>query len=133
MKVRQKKNRYPTPVFWIPLLQLGVTLLLSAAVLLLSVQSAVSVLCGGLIAVAGNAVYIWRFFKRGNSHSAKDMLNDAYQGAFSKLLLTALLFGLVLSTFKELEVLLLFIGFVVAQVVNWVAPLLMKRQVLNKT
>lgn len=133
MFVGHKKNRYPASIFWIPLFQFGVTLLLSLAVLLLGVQSAVSVLCGGLIAVAGSTLYTWRFYRRGNSLSAKDMLKDAYQGAFSKLLLTALLFGLVLGTFKELEVLLLFVGFVAAQIVSWIAPLLLKRQVINKT
>ena len=132
MTVRRKKNHYPSPVVWVPLIQFGVSLLLSAVGLWFSVQNAVSVLLGGLICLVGNAVFIWRFFRRGNLQPAHDLLKDAYQGAFSKLLLTTLLFAIVLNVFEEIKILLLFVGFIAAQTVNWIAPLLMKRQVLNK-
>ena len=120
---------FPSPVYRVPLIQLGVSLLLSAVGLWFSLQNAVSLLSGGLICLVGNAVFIWRFFRRGNSQSARDLLSDAYQGAFSRLLLTTLLFVIVLNAFEELKILLLFVGFIAAQAVNWIAPLLMKRQI----
>ena len=129
MTVRQKTNVSPSSPYWIPLLQIGVSLLLSAVGLVFGIQYAVSVLLGALICVVGNAVFIWRFFRRGNSQSARDLLGDAYQGALSKMLLTTLLFVIVLVVFKELEILLLFVGFIAAQIVNWIAPLLMKRKI----
>jgi ATP synthase protein I len=129
MTVRQKTNVSPSSPYWIPLLQIGVSLLLSAVGLVFGIQYAVSVLLGALICVVGNAVFIWRFFRRGNSQSARDLLSDAYQGALSKMLLTTLLFVIVLVVFKELEILLLFVGFIAAQIVNWIAPLLMKRKI----
>ena len=133
MTVRRKSKHHFSPVVWIPVIQLGVSLLLSAAGYWFSIQHAVSVLLGGLICLVGNAVFIWRFFRHGNSQSARDLLKDAYQGAFSKLLLTALLFAIVLNVFEELKILLLFVGFIAAQAVNWIAPLVMKRPILNKT
>lgn len=129
MTVRRKVNNSSLLVYWIPLLQLGTTLLLTAACLMFSIQYAVSVLLGGLICLVGNAVFIWRFFRRGNSQSARDLLNDAYQGVFSKMLLTTLLFLVVIVVFKEINVLLLFVGFIVVQTINWIAPLLMKRKI----
>lgn len=129
MTVRRKLKISPSSIYWVPLLQLGVTVLLSTAVLVFGTPYAVSVLLGGLICLVGNAVFIWRFFRRGNTQSARDLLNDAYQGAFSRMLLTTLLFVIVLTAFDELEILLLFVGFIAAQAVSWIAPLLMKRQI----
>lgn len=129
MTVRRKLKISPSSIYWVPLLQFGVTMLLSAVVLVFGVPYAVSMLLGGLICLVGNAVFIWRFFRHGNTHSARDLLKDAYQGAFSKMLLTTLLFVIVLTTFDELEILLLFVGFITAQAVSWIAPLLMKRQI----
>jgi ATP synthase protein I len=129
MTVRRKANFSPSSIYLVPLLQLGVSLLLSAVILVFGVQQAVSVLLGGLICLVGNAVFIWRFFRRGNSQSARDLLSDAYQGAFSKMLLTTLLFVIVLVAFEELKILFLFVGFIAAQAVNWISPLLMKRQI----
>lgn len=129
--IRPRAKTVVSPVFWVPLIQLGVALLCAAVGLLFGIHSALSLLLGGLIAVVGNAVFIWRFFKRVESQSAQDMLKNAYQGAFSKLLLTALLFGLVLGSYDDLEILFLFAGFLVAQAVNWAAPIIYKRQTLG--
>jgi len=129
MTDRRKANFSPSSIYWVPLLQFGVTLLLSAVLLVIGIPHAISALLGGLICLVGNAVFIWRFFKRGNSHSARDLLRDAYQGAFSKMLLTTLLFVIVLVAFEELKILLLFVGFIAAQAVNWISPLLMKREI----
>jgi len=129
MTVRRKACFSPSSIYLVPLLQFGVSLVLSAVTLVFGIQHAVSVLLGGLICLVGNAVFIWRFFRRGNSQSARDLLSDAYQGAFSKMLLTTLLFVIVLVAFEELKILLLFVGFIAAQVVNWISPLLMKRRI----
>lgn len=127
MKVRRKA--YSSSTYLVPLLQLGVSLILSAVTLVFGIQHAISMLLGGLICLAGNAVFIWRFFRRENSQSASDLLRDAYQGALSKMLLTTLLFVIVLVAFEELKILLLFVGFIAAQAVNWITPLLMKRKI----
>lgn len=129
MTVKRKTKLPLKSIYWIPLLQLGISLLLSVVCLMFGIQYAVSVLLGGLICLVGNAVFIWRFFRRGNTQSARDLLSDAYQGAFSKMLLTTLLFVMVLVTFEELKILLLFVGFIAAQAVNWISPLLMRRQI----
>lgn len=129
MTAKKKAFFSLSSIYGIPLVQLGVTMLLSSVILVWGGQQAISVLLGGLICLAGNVVFIWRFFRRGNSQSARDLLNDAYLGAFSKMLLTTVMFIIVLSIFKEVEILLLFVGFIGAQSVNWFAPLLMKRKI----
>lgn len=129
MAERRKGNFSPSSTYWILLLQFGVALLLSAVTLVFGVNQAMSMLLGGLICLVGNAVFIWRFFRRGNTQSARNLLNDAYQGAISKMILTTLMFVIVLVAFEELKILLLFVGFIVVQAVNWISPLLMKRQV----
>ena len=132
MLVRRTKN-FPNTVYWVPLTQLFFSLLLGLAGFLLSPLHAVSLFLGGLIGLLGNAVFIWRFFRRENSHSPRDLLNDAYQGAFSRLLLTTLLFAIVLNVFEELNILFLFVGFIVIQMINWISPLFLRRQRLNKS
>ena len=126
----KKKALFPfAPIYNVPFLQFGVTLLLGTLALFFGVQQAVSVMVGSFICLASNVVFIWRFFRRENTQSARDLLNDAYQGVFSKMLLTTLMFMIVLSIFKDIEILLLFVGFIGAQSVSWFAPLLMKRKI----
>lgn len=131
--IRSARNINP-PVYRIVLVQLGVTLVLAAATFgIIGNYEAVSVLLGGLVCSASNGLFVWLYFYRAvkgkgpQQQAAQVILRTAYWGELSKLLLTTSLFVLVLIVFEELNFLLFFAAYIAAQLVFWIAPLLIKR------
>jgi ATP synthase protein I len=77
----------------------------------------VSALLGGAVAVVPNAFLAARLVKPSRDQSAGAMLRDAWIGEIGKVLLAALLFGVIFGFVRPIEPLAVFAGFIVAQLV----------------
>jgi ATP synthase protein I len=125
-------NRLPfhrLAVFPVLLVQLLVLLLL--ALLLWQWQGAVagySGLCGGGIAWLPNVYFAHKAFCFSGARAAQAIVRSFYAGEAGKLVLTAVLFALTFAGVKPLEPLAVFGVFFLTQLVNWFAPLLMKKR-----
>jgi ATP synthase protein I len=78
--------------------------------------AALSTLLGGLAAVGPNAFLAARMFAP-HADDAKAVMRSAWLGEIGKLLLTALLFGLIFALVRPLSAPAVFAGFVAAQTV----------------
>lgn len=125
-------NRLPfhrLAVFPVLLAQLAVLLL--AAVALYATRGAVSGysgLCGGLIAWLPNLYFAHKAFRYSGARAAQAIVRSFYAGEAGKLILTAVLFALTFAGVKPLEALAVFGVFLLTQLVNWFAPLLMRKR-----
>lgn len=84
-------------------------------------------LCGGLIAWLPNLYFAHKAFRFSGARAAQAIVRSFYAGEAGKLVLTAVLFALVFAGVKPLDAAALFGVFLLTQLVNWFAPLLMKR------
>lgn len=82
---------------------------------------------GGLIAWLPNVYFAHKAFRFSGARAAQAIVRSFYAGEAGKLVLTAVLFALVFAGVKPLDALALFGVFLLTQLVNWFAPLLMKR------
>ena len=76
-----------------------------------------SVLLGGMVAVVPNAFLAARLLKPSRDQSARAMMGAAWLGEIGKLLLTAVLFGVIFGFVRPIEPLGVFAGFIAAQLV----------------
>jgi ATP synthase protein I len=88
---------------------------------------AVSVLLGGMTAVIPNAFLAARLLKPRADDSAGAVMRSAWLGLIGKLLLTALLFGVIFALVRPLSVPAVFGGFIAAQTAVYGALLLSGR------
>ena len=79
--------------------------------------AAVSALLGGMVAVIPNAFLAARLLAPGAGNSARALMRSAWLGEIGKLLLTALLFGVVFGVVRPISPLAVFGGFIAAQLV----------------
>ena len=84
----------------------------------------VSALLGGVTVVIPNAFLAARLMKPSRDQSAKAMMRSAWFGEIGKVLLTALLFGVVFGFVRPIEPLAVFAGFIATQFVVFGALLL---------
>lgn len=107
------------------LLQVCVSLAL-AAVLMVAVGSvaAVSALLGGATAVMPNGFLAARLLQPSREETANAMMRSAWFGEIGKVLLTALLFGVIFGFVRPILPLAVFAGFIAAQLVVFGALLL---------
>ena len=100
------------------LAQTGVSLGLAGILALLQGSVvAVSVLLGGLVAVIPNGFLAARLLKPRADDSARAIMRSAWIGEIGKLLLTALLFGVIFAVMRPISVPAVFGGFISAQLV----------------
>jgi ATP synthase protein I len=83
-----------------------------------------SALLGGVAVVIPNAFLAARLLQPSADLSAKAMMRSAWFGEIGKVLLTALLFGLIFGFVRPIEPLAVFAGFIAAQFVVFGALLL---------
>jgi ATP synthase protein I len=76
-----------------------------------------SALLGGMVAVVPNAFLAARLLKPSRDQSARAMMGAAWLGEAGKLLLTAVLFGVIFGFVRPIEPLAVFAGFIAAQLV----------------
>ncbi|MBN1240785.1 MAG: ATP synthase subunit I [Gammaproteobacteria bacterium] len=107
------------------LAQTGVSLGLAGLLALLQGSvAAVSVLLGGLVAVIPNGFLAARLLKPRADDSARAIMRSAWIGEIGKLLLTALLFGVIFAVMRPIAAPAVFGGFIAAQLVIFGALLL---------
>jgi ATP synthase protein I len=100
------------------LVQLCVSLMTAAVLWAWTGQVAgVSALLGGAVAVVPNAFLAARLLKPSRDQSAGAMMRAAWLGEFGKVLLTALLFGVIFGFVRPIQPLAVFAGFIAAQLV----------------
>jgi ATP synthase protein I len=83
-----------------------------------------SALLGGVTVVIPNAFLAARLLQPSADLSAKAMMRSAWFGEIGKVLLTALLFGVIFGFMRPIEPLAVFAGFIAAQFVVFGALLL---------
>lgn len=98
------------------LAQTGVSLGLAGLVTLWSPVAGLSALLGGMVAVIPNAFLAARLLRPRND-GARALMRAAWLGEIGKLLLTALLFGVIFAVMKPISVPAVFGGFIAAQLV----------------
>jgi ATP synthase protein I len=76
-----------------------------------------SAFLGGMVAVVPNAFLAARLLKPSRDQSARAMMGAAWFGEIGKLLLTALLFGVIFGFMRPISPLAVFAGFIAAQLV----------------
>lgn len=83
-----------------------------------------SALLGGAVAVLPNAFLAARLLMPASGESARAMLRAAWLGEIGKLLMTAVLFAAIFVAVRPLSALAVFGGFIAAQMVIFLAPLM---------
>ena len=83
-----------------------------------------STLLGGVAVVIPNAFRAARLLQPSRDQSAKAMMRSAWFGEIGKVLLTALVFGVIFGFVRPIEPLAVFAGFIAAQLVVFGALLL---------
>lgn len=76
-----------------------------------------SAMLGGVTAVVPNGFLAARLLQPSRDESAKAMMRSAWLGEIGKLLLTALLFGVIFGFVRPIQPLAVFAGFIAAQLV----------------
>lgn len=99
------------------------TCILALAFLSQGVMDALSVLLGGLICLMPN-IYMARKLTAHRTADANKLMSTFYAAEFGKIFITMALFAVVFITQQWVQPLALLVGFGLAQVAQWVAPLL---------
>ncbi len=110
------------------LLQVAISLGLAAAgAVFAGAVVAISALLGGMTAVIPNAFLAARLLKPRANDSAGAVMRSAWIGVIGKLIITALLFGVIFALVRPLSPLAVFGGFITAQLMVPAAFLLSGR------
>ncbi len=112
-------------VRWVFRCQLAVTLVVAlVAGMALGSGASVSAVLGGGIAMASGAAYAWRALRpSGAAADARQAFNAQVSGEGYKFAVTLLLFAVVFKSYAQLVALPLFLAYVAAVSVYWVALL----------
>lgn len=106
------------------LAQIGISIVLAAVLALWSGNvAAMSALLGGMTAVIPNAFLAARLLQPRTDDGAAAIMRSAWFGMIGKLLLTALLFGVIFALVRPLAVPAVFGGFISAQLAVYAALL----------
>ena len=90
-------------------------------------NASLSALVGGGICVLPNFVFATLAFRRAGASVAQEVYKDFFRGEALKLVLVIVLFSVVFKT-MQVDFLSLFLGFVTAMIVHWLAPLFFQKQ-----
>lgn len=103
--------------------QLVLAVGLIAGALCLGRGAAISVGLGAGIAIGGSAYFAWQAFRYAGAAEAQQIVRGFYRGEAGKILITAFLFAAVFIAFPRVNVGWLFAGFILEQLLGWLAPL----------
>ncbi len=125
--IRNKTPFTQQPGFPVLLVQGCVCQLISIVFLLGSdLTAGYSALLGGLTALLPNVFFAYKAFRFFGARSAKDIVLSIWSGAMGKWILTAVLFALVFVGIRQLDIIALFVGYLLVVAVGASAPLLIK-------
>ena len=103
------------PIHRVFLWQIAVTLLISGIFLLLNRVHSYSFFAGCLIQISGSLYFARLAFRQRGARQVRTMVQNMYRGAAGKILLSGAMFAAVFATVKPLNAALVFIGFLVMQ------------------
>lgn len=104
--------------------QLAISILCGLGLLLISGPTAAySALLGGAVSILPNVYFAKKLFRYQGAHAAKQIVRNFYKGEAGKLLLSAVLFAIVFTSFNIVP-LVFFIVYMVTQMMFWFAPLI---------
>ena len=116
------------PVHRITLAQLVLLPLLCAGSWLLRGQvSAVSVLCGGLVAILPQAYFAARAFRWRGASAARQIARASYAGEIGKFILSVAGFALVFAAVRPIEGAAVFIGYLAMLLIQIIGSWLLLR------
>ena len=116
------------PVHRITLVQLVLLPLLCAGLWLLRGQvSAVSVLCGGLVAILPQAYFAARAFRWRGASAARQIARASYAGEIGKFILSVAGFALVVAAVRPIEGAAVFIGYLAMLLIQIIGSWLLLR------
>ncbi len=88
--------------------------------------AALSLLLGGAISTAGNAVFAWWYLRQSGEVPAQTFVRALYRGELAKILLTVALFSLVFTTLRHLDFILLLAAYILVQMTHWFASIVLR-------
>lgn len=116
------------PVHRITLAQLVLLPLLCAGIWMLRGQvSAVSVLCGGLVAILPQAYFAARAFRWRGASAARQIARASYAGEIGKFILSVAGFALVFAAVRPIEGAAVFIGYLAMLLIQIIGSWLLIR------
>lgn len=95
--------------------QLVLAFFLALFFVFFSVDAAVSAFVGGLCCGVPNSFFVWRVFRYRGVSAARSVVRSFYLGGVGKFFLTVVAFILVFTLVKTVEVVPLFVAFIVVQ------------------
>ncbi|MDM7857522.1 ATP synthase subunit I [Thiopseudomonas sp. CY1220] len=119
MAIRNKTPFYRLSMFRVLMAQAVVTaLLVVVCAITLGVVAAYSVFLGSSIALLANAYFTYKAFKYFGARSVSAILQSFWAGQVGKMFMTAVLFALVFIAVKPLNVVQLFLGYILIQLTS---------------
>ncbi len=120
-----KRNQSRNDAFWAVVTQFMVVIILSLITgFVWQARAGGSFFIGGLVCVLPNVYLYWQVFSYSGARAAKQIIKALYLGECVKLLLTAVGFAGALMISWMLPM-WLFVGFIVAQMGFWLAPIIL--------
>jgi len=117
--IRNKTPFYRLSMFRVLMAQAFVTaVLVVVCAITLGVVAAYSVLLGSSIALLANAYFTYKAFKYFGARSVSAILQSFWAGQVGKMFMTAVLFALVFIAVKPLNVVQLFLGYILIQLTS---------------
>lgn len=104
----------------------AVTLL---AWLLFNPISAKSAALGALVGWLGSAYFAWQAFRQSGASASKSILGGFYRGMIGKFVIVVLGFSVVFAVVRPLSAGSVLIGFALIQLMAWIYPLWINRNV----
>lgn len=109
----------------------GITSALALVLLSQGVALALSALFGGLICVLPNIYMAYKLTAKRTADPSQ-LMSAFYTAELGKIFITMALFVVVFTTLKWIQPLALLVGFSLAQIVQWLVPLLMPNSRNNR-
>jgi len=103
----------------VPLYQLAALLPVCGVLVLLDAVAACSVLVGGLIQIAPQAWFASQAFKYTGARQTDLVLRSMYRGETGKVILTATLFAVAFTLYKQWDYFALFAAFILMMPLQW--------------
>lgn len=104
------------------LVQLGITACLAIfCALVFNMNSAYSVILGGLVCIIPNAYFAIKVFKYQGARAAKQIVNGFYKGEALKIIISILLFTAVFVLCR-ITPLAFFASYIIVLMTHWFAP-----------
>lgn len=103
------------------LIQLGTTLAISVALLVVDKVYFVSALAGGLIATLANAYFAWKVFAKQQESNPEQILATYYGAEVGKIILTVMMFVGAIVLIKPLSIITLMGVYLFNHMIPWLA------------